>query len=166
MAYHRPRYPLPSPHLCRARLRFSRQLQSNIHYHLRQINHWILEPRLQNLQRTLPSDEPENSRRLAQRHLRLFVEDGASTPRWVADLVVNDLQPPSGLARVFCGVSGGVRLRSNHRLFSSTPSPYEDLWLMNSSSPRPLRERIREIRRLLGRVLFRRPGAEAVVWRY
>ncbi|TWT56312.1 hypothetical protein CA85_43150 [Allorhodopirellula solitaria] len=61
LAYHRPRYPLPSQHLCRARLRFSRQLQSNIHYHLRQINHWILEPCLQNLQRTLPSDEPQKS---------------------------------------------------------------------------------------------------------
>ncbi|TWT74252.1 hypothetical protein CA85_11390 [Allorhodopirellula solitaria] len=47
--------------------------------------------------------------RSAPRHLRMFVEDGASTPTWVADLIVNDLQLQSGLARVFLSVSGGVR---------------------------------------------------------
>ncbi|TWT67317.1 hypothetical protein CA85_21670 [Allorhodopirellula solitaria] len=94
----------------------------------------------------LPSSIPkgmiENIRTSAQRHLRLFVEDGASTPKWVADLVVNDLPPHSGLARAFRGVSGGVRLRSNHRLFSKTPSAYEDLWVITSSSPRPLRQKL------------------------
>ncbi|TWT56594.1 hypothetical protein CA85_41280 [Allorhodopirellula solitaria] len=54
----RPRYPLPSQHLCRARLRFSRQCQSNIDNHIPQINPWIREPCLENLGRTLPSDEP------------------------------------------------------------------------------------------------------------
>ncbi|TWT56237.1 hypothetical protein CA85_44190 [Allorhodopirellula solitaria] len=54
----RPRYPLPSPHLCRARLRFSRKCQSNIDNHIPQINPSILEPCLENLGRTLPSDEP------------------------------------------------------------------------------------------------------------
>ncbi|TWT51676.1 hypothetical protein CA85_52070 [Allorhodopirellula solitaria] len=54
----RPRYPLPSQHLCRARLRFSRQCQSNIDNHIPQINPSIREPCLENLGRTLPSDEP------------------------------------------------------------------------------------------------------------
>ncbi|TWT74033.1 hypothetical protein CA85_09170 [Allorhodopirellula solitaria] len=54
----RPRYPLPSQHLCRARLRFSRQCRSNIDNHIPQMNPWILEPCLENLARTLPSDEP------------------------------------------------------------------------------------------------------------
>ncbi|TWT64710.1 hypothetical protein CA85_38430 [Allorhodopirellula solitaria] len=58
----RPRYPLPSQHLCRARLRFSRQCQSNIDNHIPQINPSIREPCLENLGRTLPSDEPKLGR--------------------------------------------------------------------------------------------------------
>ncbi|TWT75029.1 hypothetical protein CA85_03170 [Allorhodopirellula solitaria] len=49
---------LAKSHLCRARLRFSRQCQSNIDNHIPQINPWIREPCLENLGRTLPSDEP------------------------------------------------------------------------------------------------------------
>ncbi|TWT64662.1 hypothetical protein CA85_37950 [Allorhodopirellula solitaria] len=58
----RPRYPSPSQHLCKARLRFSRQCQSKIDNHIPQINPSIREPCLENLGRTLPSDKPQISR--------------------------------------------------------------------------------------------------------
>ncbi|TWT72879.1 hypothetical protein CA85_13400 [Allorhodopirellula solitaria] len=58
---------------------------------------------------SIPLGIRENSRRSAQRHLRWFVGHRPSTPKWVADLVVDVLQPASGLARVLRGVSGGIR---------------------------------------------------------
>ncbi|TWT66407.1 hypothetical protein CA85_25010 [Allorhodopirellula solitaria] len=58
----RPRYPLPSQHLCRARLGFSRQCQSNIDNHIPQRNPSIREPCLENLGRTLPADVPQTPR--------------------------------------------------------------------------------------------------------
>ncbi|TWT66667.1 hypothetical protein CA85_27640 [Allorhodopirellula solitaria] len=59
--------------------------------------------------------------RSSQRHLRLFGDDGASTLKWGAAPVVNDLQLHSALALESRVLSGGVRLHSNERLFSIIP---------------------------------------------